>query len=169
MPVILDEGGSYAILAEAGGDLLTESASPGLAWQAARAGLPGDANAVNYPTQADQFLAAHAITPVYAGTRSSPRPGRRTGKGLAWVNLGWSDVDQPFTMPSGSTAIGRVTLPLSPAGNGADVTVSLCADSGGSPGTVIASTRVPGPGSRSSPPRPASPQAAPSPPRRATR
>jgi len=144
MAFIVDEGGSFAILAEDGGSLLAESAAPGLAWLAARTGLPGDASAVNYPTQADQFLISHAVAPVYAGSQIVVPGGTPADNGVQWVSLGASDVDQPFTMPSGSAAVGRVTLPLSPAGNGADVTVSLCADSGGTPGAVIVSTRVPG-------------------------
>ena len=114
------------------------------AWSAARTGLPGSAAAPNYAAQVAQFLASHAITPVYAGAQIVTPGGAADYNGVDWVDLGTSDVDQPFTMPGGKTAIGRVALPLSPTGNGADVTVSLCADSGGSPGTVIASTRVPG-------------------------
>jgi hypothetical protein len=112
-------------------------------WLAARCGLPGTAAAVNEPSQVAQFLAAHAITPVYPGVQIVTPGGYAGYSGVDWTDLGISDVDQPFVMPSGSTAIGRVTLPLSPAGNGADVTVSLCANSAGSPGAVIASTRVP--------------------------
>lgn len=143
MPFIVDEGGSDALLAEDGSSLLAESSTPGPGWQAARTGLPGDASAVNYPAQAGQFLITHAIAPVYAGNQIVASTGAADWSGVQWVSLGASDVDQPFTMPSGSTAVGRVTLPLSPAGNGADVTVSLCADSGGAPGSVIVSTRVP--------------------------
>lgn len=125
------------------GPVTTPFADPG--WQAARNGLPGDSTAVSHAAQVAQFLAAHAITPVYAGVPLVFADGL-TGTGSApldWVNLGQSDIDQPFTMPAGATAVGRVTLPLAPAGNGADVTVSLCADSGGSPGTVLASTVLP--------------------------
>ncbi len=117
----------------------------GPAWLAARCGLPADPAAVNGPSQAAQFLASHGITPVYAGNQIVTSLGNADFQGVDWVNLGVSDVDQPFIMPAGETAVGRVTLPLSPAGNGADVTVSLCADSGGNPGTVLASTRVPAP------------------------
>jgi hypothetical protein len=113
------------------------------AWLAARTGLPGNSAAVNEPSQVAQFLAAHGITPLCQGDQIVTPGGAADWNGVDWVILGVSDVDQPFAMPAGKTVIGRVTLPLSPAGNGADVTVSLCADSGGSPGTVIASTRVP--------------------------
>ena len=120
------------------------ASSPAPAWAAARTGLPGDANAVNLPGQASQFLVAHAVTPVYEGDQLvAPGGQAAAGTGIAWVNLGVSDVGQPFAMPGGAAAVGRVTLPLSPSGAGADVTVSLCADSSGSPGTVLASARVP--------------------------
>lgn len=110
---------------------------------AARAGMPGDLTAVNLAQQADQFLATHAITPVYPGAQVTGLPGADPdpSAGINWARLGTADVDQPFTMSG--TAIGRVTLPLSPAGNGADVVVSLCADSGGTPGATLASTTVP--------------------------
>lgn len=117
---------------------------PAPAWLAARTGLPGDAGAVNLPGQVSQFLVSHGITPVYEGDQLIIPLGQAASGGIEWVNLGTSDVDQPFTMPGGAAAIGRVTLPLSPSGSGADVTVSLCEDSGGLPGTVLASARVPG-------------------------
>jgi hypothetical protein len=119
--------------------------SAGPSWLAARTGLPADHVAVNRPSQVTQFLTAHGITAVYAGTQIiTPSGNAGYGYGdIDWVSLGTSDVDQPFTMPGGETAIGRVTVPLSPAGAGADVTVSLCADSGGNPGAVIASARIP--------------------------
>jgi hypothetical protein len=114
-------------------------------WLAARTGLPADPDAVNEAGQVSQFLVTHAITPVYEGNQLIAPGGQASAApGIQWVSLGTSDVDQPFTMPGGATATGRVTLPLSPAGNGADVTVSLCADSAGSPGTVLAAARVPG-------------------------
>jgi hypothetical protein len=147
MAVIADEAG-FSVEDEAGGLVLDEAGLPSTvdpAWSAARTGLPGSAAAPNYAAQVAQFLTAHAITPVYAGAQiviPSGNVGYGFG-GIDWVNLGVSDVDQPFAMPAGKTAVGRVTLPLSPSGDGADVTVSLCADSGGSPGTVIASTRLP--------------------------
>lgn len=114
-------------------------------WSAARAGMPDDASAANSSGQIDQFLALHGITPVYAGNplvTPSGLVGYGYG-GITWTSLGAFDVDQPFTMPGGHTVIGRVTVPLSPQGSGADVTVSLCADSAGSPGTVIASAVLP--------------------------
>jgi hypothetical protein len=148
MAAIADQGGAYAILDQAGNPILDQAGLPSAispAWLAARAGLPGAVAAPNYASQIAQFLAAHGITPVYAGTQVIA-PAGSVGYGyggIDWADLGACDVDQPVTMPGGATAIGRVTLPLSPVGAGADVTVSLCADSGGSPGAVLASTRVP--------------------------
>lgn len=115
-----------------------------MSWQAARNGLPGDTTAVDHASQVDQFLSAHGITPVYAGTQIVTPNGGKVGYGLGGinqVNLGISDVDQPFTMVG--TTIGRVIIPLTAVGDGTDVTVSLCADSSGIPGSVLASTRVP--------------------------
>jgi hypothetical protein len=111
------------------------------AWLAARTGLPGDQGAIAYSSQVAQFLASHGSTPVWSGAAiTSPRPD--PGAGVAdWVSLLASDVDQPFTMSG--TAIGHVTVPVSPVGNGADVTVSLWTDSAGSPGSLIASTVIP--------------------------
>lgn len=114
-------------------------------WQAARSGLPADTGAVNHAAQVNQLLAAHGITVVYSGV-ALITPSGAVGYGYGGItstNLGAYDVDQPFTMPGGHTVTGRVSLPLAPQGNGADVTVSLCADSSGSPGTVLASTVVP--------------------------
>ena len=151
MGIILSEDGAYALLLEdetpvydeAGGPLPGPQVDP--AWLAARAGLPGDLAAQNFASQVAQFLATHGITPLYAGN-ALITPSGLVGYGYGdpvSVSLGSYDVDQPFTMPGGHTVIGRVTLPLVPSGNGADLTVSLCADSGGSPGTVVTSTVLP--------------------------
>lgn len=113
-------------------------------WQAARNGLTGDAEAVNQAAQVAQFLFAHGITPVYTGSQLVT-PAGNVGfaqGGIDWLNLGSVDVDQPFTLPSGTT-VGRVTLPLSPVGGGADVQVSLYTDSGGSPNTLITQAILP--------------------------
>lgn len=119
--------------------MTTPNADP--SWLAARTGLPGDTPATAYSAQVAQLLASHQATPVWTGTAiTSPRPD--PGAGVAdWVSLLASDVDQPFTMSG--TAIGHVTVPVSPVGNGADVTVSLWTDSAGSPGSLIASTVIP--------------------------
>lgn len=115
------------------------------AYQGARSGLPADVTAVNQAAQIGQFLVTHGITPVYAGNEIVT-PAGNTGfgyGGIDWISLGAYNVDQPFTMPAGKTAAGRVTLPLSPVGSGADVIVSLRQDAGGIPGAVIASTIIP--------------------------
>lgn len=119
--------------------MTTPNADP--SWLAARTGLPGDTPATAYSAQVAQLLASHQATPVWSGTAiTSPRPD--PGAGVAdWASLLASDVDQPFTMSG--TAIGHITVPVSPVGNGADVTVSLWSDSAGSPGSLIASTVIP--------------------------
>lgn len=150
MGIILDEAGN-AVLDEAFGRIYDEAGPPAPgpqvspAWLAARAGIPGDVAATAYAQQIAQFLTLHGVTPVYAGNQLIT-PSGLVGYGYGGItstSLGVSDVDQPFTMPGGHTVTGRVTVPLIPQGNGADVTVSLCADSGGSPGTVLASTVIP--------------------------
>lgn len=114
-------------------------------WQAARNGFPGDSNAGDHASQVDQFLATHGVTPVYRGNPVILPTNGEVGYGLgdlSMIDLGGSDIDQPFPMRAGTT-VGRVTLPLVPVGNGADVTVSLWSDQAGAPGTVITSTRIP--------------------------
>ena len=108
-------------------------------WSGVRSGLLGDTGAVNASAQINQLLGTHAITPVYQG--SSVLTPQGSG-GTAWGNqLSTQDIGQPFTM-SGST-IGRVVVPLLAVGNGADLIVSLCNNSSGSPGSVITQTRIP--------------------------
>lgn len=109
-------------------------------WSAARAGLLGNAGTVNASNQVNQFLGAHGMTPVYQGKAILTPNG--TGGPFSSLPLSGTDKDQPFTM-SGTT-IGRVAIPMMPFGNGADLIVSLCADSAGAPATIpIAQTRVP--------------------------
>lgn len=108
-------------------------------WSAPRFGLLGDTGAVNDSSQINQLLGAHAITAVYQGNPVVTPTG---SGGTAWAyQLSTQDISQPFTM-SGTT-IGRVTIPLLPVGNGADLIVSLCANSSGVPGNVITQTRIP--------------------------
>jgi hypothetical protein len=115
-------------------------------WSAARNGLTGDTNAVDKSAQIDQFLGTHNATPVYGGSPVVTPAGEGHGTddpANFWIyHLDIFDYDQPFTMSG--TNIGRLTIPLLPIGTGADLKVSLCADSSGSPGTVIASTIIPG-------------------------
>lgn len=112
-------------------------------WQAARNGLPSDSNAVNHANHVNQLLITHGVTPIYQGKQILTPAGNTTNPAddIQWWNLASQDIDQPFTL-SGTT-IGRVTLPLLAQGAGCDVVVSLCADSSGHPGTVLASTRIP--------------------------
>src|ERR1051326_5756695 len=108
-------------------------------WSAARSGLLGDTGAANFPEQINQFMGTHGVTPIYQGNSAVTPVG---SGGDAWAyELSTQAISQPITM-SGTT-IGRVVVPLLPVGAGADLTVSLCSDSGGVPGVVIARTKVP--------------------------
>lgn len=107
-------------------------------YAAARSGVLGDPGATDTSASINQLLAAHAASIVYTGSEILTPTG--SGGAPASLNLGTADWDQPFTM-SGTT-VGRVVIPVAPVGNGADLTVSLCTDSSGSPGSVIVSTRV---------------------------
>lgn len=112
---------------------------------AARSGVLGDPGALDASAQVNQFLGTHGITVLYQGTQILTANGAGLG-GTTPVSF-WSchldgtDYDQPFTMSG--TAIGRVTVPVLPVGTGADLIVSLCPDSAGSPGTPIVTTRIP--------------------------
>lgn len=114
-------------------------------WSAAQAGVLGNAGATAASAQSDQFLGTHSDTIVYQGNQVVRANGLCYGTADPvnfWANnFAAFDFDQPFTM-SGTT-IGRVTIPILPVGNGADLQVSLCSDSSGVPGTVLASTRIP--------------------------
>jgi len=113
------------------------------AWNAPQAGLVGDAAAIAGSAQINQMLGTHTSSEIYQGnavlTPADYGVGAATGPWAAALTS--EDVDQPFTM-SGTT-IGRVQIPIMPVGNGADLLVSLCADSAGTPGTMIAQTRIP--------------------------
>lgn len=108
-------------------------------WQAARAGAVGNTSAMDASAQINQLLGTHGMTPVYQGAAVVTPNG--TGASYWPLNLGTTDYDQPFTMSG--TSIGRVTVPVLPVGVGADLKVSLCADSAGSPGAVITQARIP--------------------------
>jgi hypothetical protein len=155
--VIEDEAGG-AVLDEAGGFVYDESGPgplPGSpAWSAARAGLTGDESAVNWASQVSQFLVSHGVTPVYSGNRvwTVAVPSAPVTTAFGWLDgttAGWlpaADVSQPFALPAGVTAIGRVQVPVQASGNGADLQVTLCPDNGsGSPalGSPLASVTVP--------------------------
>lgn len=112
------------------------------AWQAPLNGLPGQQRANLGSAHLNQLLGAHAQTQIYAGAGvATPVHG---GQNFQWHTPAANvDIDQPFTM-SGTT-LGRVVLPLLPAGNGADVLVTLYPDSSGAPNvsSPIAATKVP--------------------------
>ncbi|WP_042427425.1 hypothetical protein [Streptacidiphilus anmyonensis] len=110
-------------------------------WSAPVNGMPGNLGASSASAHLNQFLGAHGVTPVYTGAGvATPVHG---GQNFQWhTPAGNVDIDQPLTM-SGTT-LGRVVLPLLPAGNGADVLVTLYPDSAGSPNlsSPIAATKV---------------------------
>lgn len=110
---------------------------------AAQNGLPGNLDTTNASAQINQFLGTHGISAAYDGTLTLNTTVYGNG-GTSWVNFGnGTDLDQPFTLSG--TSIGRVTLPLNPVGNGANVLVTLYPDNGsGSPNTAtpLASTMV---------------------------
>lgn len=125
-------------------------------WQAPHNGLPGDLTSTNDPAGINQFLGAHGITAVYGGSQIvTPGAVASTfGSDFYWISptliggigdLNNNDVAWPFTMPGGSTTIGRVQVAMLPVGTGADIKVSLCADNSGVPNTAspLASTIVP--------------------------
>lgn len=119
---------------------------PTPAWQAARNGLTGDANAVDKSAQVNQLLGTHANTTIYHG---NPVVAPTSGLGVGTNDPAhfWAfhfddfDYDQPFTMSG--TSIGRISVPVLPVGNGADLQVSLYTDSAGSPGTLVQSVTIP--------------------------
>lgn len=117
-------------------------------WQTARAGILGDTSAMDNSAQINQTLGAHGLTEIYQGTYitsssvAASFPGFWGKGGTYWpLNLNINDYDQPFTMVG--TSMARITLPVLPVGNGADLKASLCSDSSGAPGTVLAQTRIP--------------------------
>lgn len=104
------------------------------AWQAARNGLPGNLDTVNDPNHINQLLGAHPVTPIYQGVQLVTPVG---GPNFTWLTYGnTTDLDQRFTMPSGKTSIGRVTLPVRAVGNGANLLVTLYPDASGAPNTA---------------------------------
>jgi hypothetical protein len=108
-------------------------------WNAAQAGLIGNATAMAASAQANQLLTTHPDTVIYQGNSILTPAGN--GASTSAITLAAEDVDQPFTM--NGAAIGRVMVPISPVGSGADLLVSLCSDHSGTPGTMISQTRIP--------------------------
>ena len=112
-------------------------------WQSGQAGLMGNAADVAASAQVDQLLGAHNNLLLYQGVRFLlPKYlYQPTGTNPWNAALATYDVDMPFVM-SGTT-LGRIQLPILPVGNGADLLVSLCSDSSGSPGTMLTQVRIP--------------------------
>jgi hypothetical protein len=116
-------------------------------WQSAAPSSPLDSGDVN------QFLQPHGATPVYQGEPLLPD---LFGAMEGWEPIAGAIVDQPFVMPAGQTTLGWVRIPITTQAlgglgidsaqafeKGVDLTVSLYTDSGGSLGTLLASTLVP--------------------------
>ena len=112
------------------------------AWSAAQNGLPGNLDATNASAQINQHLGTHGITPIYDGTQVLTPGGNGN---FTWVTYGDGfDLAQSFVLSG--TAVSRVTIPVKPVGNGADLLVSLYSDSGGSPNLAagaLAATMLP--------------------------
>ena len=153
--VVLDESGN-AVLDEGGNWVEDESGALASAgpWTAARAGLPGDSTAANWASQVSQFLVGHGIVPVYGGNRAwtVAQPAASENGSFYWLDattqgfLPYSDVSQPFTLPPGTTTAGRLQVPVTVTGSGADLEVTLCPDDGsGNPllSAPLASVTVP--------------------------
>ncbi len=109
------------------------------AWSAARSGTLGDTGAVDASAQLNQLLGTHGVTAVYQGNALITPFG--TGGLNGQHNLQKYDFSQPFVL-SGTT-VGRVVVPVTAYGTGADLIVTLCADSSGVPGAAINQTRIP--------------------------
>jgi len=115
-------------------------------WQAARNGFPGDTSGTDKSAHVNQHLATHPQTVIYQGNRVVT-PSAGTGVGVGdpigfWqCDLSQHDYDVPF--PLSGDQIGRIGIPLLPMGDGADLQVSLYTDSGGAPGTLLNTIRVP--------------------------
>ena len=109
-------------------------------WNAAQAGLIGNAAATAASAQVNQLLTTHPDTVLYQGA-SALTPIGQGGSG--WSHpIATLDADQPFTMSG--TVVGRVDIPVLAVGSGADLLVSLCADNGsGKPGTMITQAHIP--------------------------
>lgn len=125
-------------------------------WQAQHNGPVTDLSATDASSALNQFLGAHAATSVYAG-KQIVTPGSfstTTGNDFFWItptlingigDLNNNDVDWFFTLPGGSTTVGRIQAAMQPIGSGADIKVTLYPDSSGIPNltTPLASTVVP--------------------------
>lgn len=110
-------------------------------WSAPQAGLPDELDSVNQAAQVGQELGTHSVSVLYDGTRVLTPSG---GTQLDYYTPGnITDISQPFVL-SGTT-VGRVVIPVSCYGEAADLHVTLCPDSAGSPVTTspIVSVNVP--------------------------
>jgi len=110
-------------------------------WSAPKNGVVNQSRGIQ-SGQINQLLGTHAASIIYQGNRVVLPQVLLSDTSNVWTTpLDATDVDQPFTMSG--TVIGRIQFPILPVGNGADLLVSLCADSSGVPGAVITQTRIP--------------------------
>lgn len=114
-------------------------------WRSAENGMPGDLESSNLPDYVNQQLGTHGFNQMYVGAQIlRPTSGFSSFFWDKWGNA--YDVDQPFVMPAGKTAIYRITVPILPVNKGADLLVSLYTDNGsGSPqvSNLQAQTQIP--------------------------
>lgn len=90
--------------------------------------------------QANQFLGAHAVTYLYAGTLRAQA--NTAGSGSYGSNAEW--LAQSFTTASGQTKVGRVVLTLALTGSPSPATIGIYASSGGLPsGSALVSAVLP--------------------------
>ena len=111
-------------------------------WSSAQNAVLGQAGAATAGSaQINQLLGTHSQGLMYQSSTYATQFGASTTH--PWLlQSSTLDIDQPFPLTNG-TAISRVQFPVLPVGNGADLLVSLCQNSGGNPGTVIVQTRIP--------------------------
>lgn len=109
-------------------------------WNAPANGTLNDSWTLIQEDNVNQFLGTHASYALYSPGSQVITP---FGTGvLPWAQqLSTQDITQPFTQVG--TTIGYVTIPVLAVGNGADLLVSICTDSGGSPAAMLNQTRVP--------------------------
>lgn len=120
--------------------------SPSTAW------APQTPTGKNASQGINQFLELHGCAPVYKGSPIITIGGQYGN----WTTISGVMLDQPFVQPAGQTTIGWTRIPVTNQGlpapygdsltdypSAVDLTVSICADSGGLPGAVIASVPVP--------------------------
>lgn len=102
--------------------------------------LGATAGAAPAAAQVNQFVFAHAFTPLYAAVQKAAQS--TAGSGAVNSNSLW--IAQSFATAAGQTAVGRVVLTLAVTGSPAPLIVGLYANSAGAPtGSALVSAPVP--------------------------